>query len=165
MEESKYRLDLPYPAVTLQPSDCRYAKMISGAYAGKGSETTAISQYRVHALYLRELPDVLAAYRGIAASEVIHQELLGGLIKDLCCAPTLRSGETGQFWSGNFPNYRCELIPIFEADAQGERDAIAHYTRMIDCVSNDSIKALFRRIILDEELHLKILLSLIAKYK
>lgn len=161
----RFRSNAPYPAVTIHDGDQRYALMISDAYAGKGSETTAIAQYRFHRLLLNELPDIYTAYQHIAATEMIHQDLLGNLLKNLGMAPKLCSGTVNQFWSGKFPDYRCKLPDIYEADAQGERNAIAHYSMLAERIKNESMQALFRRIILDEELHLSFLNSLIAEFR
>lgn len=161
---SRYRLDLPYPCVTVTECDFKYANMISDAYAGRGSETTAIAQYRAHALYLQCCPEILAAYRGIWEVEMIHQDLLGCLLIQLCAFPKLFSGITRRFWSGNAPVYECSLLPILLADIEGEREAIAHYQRLIACIKNESIQALLERIILDEQLHIEILQSLIDRF-
>ncbi|HWQ75875.1 MAG TPA: hypothetical protein VN441_11205 [Syntrophomonas sp.] len=165
MERSnQYHLNLPYPTVTVTKCDFKYADMISDAYAGRGSETTAIAQYRAHALYLQDRPEILAAYRGISEAEMTHQDLLGGLVIQLCAFPKLLSGVTKQFWNGSFPVYECRLLPILLADIQGEHDAIAHYRRLIACIQNESIQALLGRIILDEQLHVEILQSLVDRY-
>ncbi len=37
-----YLVDLPYPAVAVANPNPHYARIISDAYAGRGSETTAI---------------------------------------------------------------------------------------------------------------------------
>ncbi|MEA5059741.1 MAG: hypothetical protein EOM66_02145 [Clostridia bacterium] len=159
-----YRLDLPYPAVTITECDYKYANMLSDVYAGQVSKTTAIAQYRVHALYLPGYPHVLAAYRGIGEVEMLHQDLLGSLVMKLCASPRLFSGVSRRFWNGSFPAYQCRLLPIFNSDIKGEREIIAVYRRCIECVRNESINALLERIMLDEELHITILQSLIDRY-
>ncbi|WRS28160.1 ferritin family protein [Oscillospiraceae bacterium MB08-C2-2] len=161
----QYILDEPYPKVILQPSDRKYACMLSDIYAGKGSETTAIAQYRVHVHYLTDLPQIHKAYEGIAGAEMIHQDLLGNLICEMGASPILLSGVTNCYWNGIFPDYQCRLPAILESDAQGERNAIAHYTRIANCVTNTSLQALIYRIIQDEQLHLKFLLSLLDEYE
>lgn len=160
-----YRVNLPYPPVTLTQNDRRYAALLSDAYAGKGSETTAIAQYRVHRLYLKKYPEIASAYQQISAVEMLHQDLLGNLVLRLGCPPKLCSRTTGQYWNGSFPMYRSQILLIFESDAEQERHAIAHYAQLIQTIPNESVQTLFKRIILDEELHLHYLEALIAKYK
>lgn len=158
-------IKLPYPSTTLTKEDCKYVSMISDAYAGKGSETTAVNQYNAHRFYLQELPEIYEAYQILASVEMIHQELLGKIIFNLGCPPKLCSRMTNCNWSGGFVNYRNQLIPIFESDAQEERNAIAHYKKMIQAIENSSVQALLQRIIMDEELHLSYLEALITKFR
>ena len=163
--QKELTIDLPYPPVTLTKNDFRYTALISDAYAGKGSETTAINQYRVHRFYLKDFPEIYAAYEILADAEVIHQELLGNIVYRLGSQPKLCSQIFRNYWNGGFVHYRTQLVPIFESDAQEERNAIAHYKMLIRTIPNPSMQALFRRIIMDEELHLAYLESLIAEFK
>jgi bacterioferritin len=160
-----YSVNLPYPEVHITKPNRRYATIISGAYAGKGSESTAIAQYSVHRYYVQDYPDIFNAYKYIAYVEMIHWELLGNLVKDLGLSPKLISYETSAFWSGRFPAHETELSRILQSDIDGERDAVAHYQRMIRAIDNQEIQDLFCRIILDEEKHIEVLTNLYARYK
>ena len=157
-------VDLPYPAVTVTSADIRYTAMLSDAYAGKGSETTAASQYRAHRVLLKDFPELYENYKILAVTETLHQELLGSIVWQLGTIPKLCSCATKQFWSGSFIHYRCQLLPILKSDAQEERNAIAHYHLLIACIPNESMQALFKRILLDEERHLAYLEAAIQYY-
>lgn len=159
----RYHDDLPYPEVTVGKPNLHYARLISGAYAGEGSETTAIAQYMSHRYFTASYPDVFEAYKYIAFVEVIHQNLLGNLILKLGVHPLLFSYETNQFWRGSFPDYQYSIKQIFESDLQGERDAIEHYTRLIHAIDNHDIRSLFKRIIIDEQRHIEIITSLYSR--
>lgn len=164
-ELEKYRVDAPYPEVHItRPNPC-YARIISGGYAGKGSESTAIAQYSVHRYFLQDYLDAFNAYKYLAYVEMIHWELLGNLVKDLGFSPRLISHETNAYWSGGYPANECRFEKIIQSDIAGERDAIAHYNRMICAIDNPEIQALFRRIILDEEKHIEVLTELYSKYR
>lgn len=164
-EYKRYSLDLPYPTVTITKPNRRYATIVSGAFGGKGSEMTAITQYGIHRLFVENYPDVYRAYKYIAFVEMIHWQLLGNLIKDLGLEPRFLSYETNCYWNGSFPAYRHNLGEIIQADIEGEKAAIAHYKRMIDQINNEEIQNLFMRIILDEEKHVEILTELYAGRK
>jgi bacterioferritin len=159
-----YLVDLPYPAVAVAQPNPRYARIISDAYAGRGSETTAIAQYVSHRYFLQGYPEVYQAYRCIALVETIHHELLGSLIRDLGLSPLLASYETNQYWNGSFPEYATDLNRILESDIRGEQDAIAHYTRMIESIDDPAIQKLLRRIILDEQKHVEVLCGFFRAY-
>lgn len=156
-EFNQYRVDLPYPAVTIAKPNPHYARIISGAYAGRGSETTAIAQYISHRYFIQDYPAVSVAYKYITFVETIHQELLGKLIKSLGLDPMFFSYETNRYWSGSYPNYQYTINQILQSDIQGEKDAIAHYTRIINRIGDESIQSLLKRIILDEEKHIEVL--------
>lgn len=154
---NRYHVNLPYPDVTIEKPDRRYAILVSDAYAGIGSEMTAVNQYISHSFFTENYPEVYEAYQYIPLVEVIHLRLLGSLIKKLGLYPRLYSCTANRFWSGSFPSYQSRLKEILESDILGEKDAIEHYTRLISQTGNHSIQELFRRIILDEERHLEIL--------
>lgn len=156
----KYHAGLPYPEVFVARPNLKYARLVSEAYGGKGSEMTAITQYTFHNFYTEGYPGVFEAYEYITFVETIHLRLLGRLIKLLGLVPLYRNGCTGAFWNGSYPNSGTKMKEMLEADIQGEKDAIAHYTRLIRQIPIDRINILFKRIILDEEKHLSVLLSL-----
>jgi|AGTN01.3.fsa_nt_gi Uncharacterized conserved protein len=159
---NRYRVDLPYPDVMVSRVGTGYAAILSGIFAGKGSETTAIAQYASHRFFTLDYPEVFTAYKYIAFVEMIHFELLGSLIKRLGLDPRLYSYEDRRWWSGEDPAYRYAIRAILDSDIEGERDAIAHYTRAIGQIPDEGIRALLRRIIMDEERHIEVLTQLYA---
>ena len=163
-EFNRYHINKAYPDVLISRPNYHYARLVSGAYAGQGSETTAIVQYMSHRYFVENYADVYAAYKYIAFTEVIHQNLLGRLILRLGLNPLLISYETNEFWRGSFPDYQYSLNQILESDIQGELNAIAHYERLIDSIDDKSIQLLFQRIIMDEQRHVEVLYALYAKY-
>jgi len=163
-EFNRYRVDIPYPSINNVKPNPSYAQIISDAYAGQGSETTAIAQYWSHRYFVKYVPDVYVAYKYITIVETTHLELLGNLIQTLGVNPLFYSYETRQYWSGNYPDYQLALNQIILSDIQGEREAIAHYNRIINSIDEKSIQALVLRIILDEEKHIEVLTNLYERY-
>ncbi|WP_073079923.1 ferritin family protein [Sporobacter termitidis] len=147
----------PYPSVEITECNTYYATLISGAFAGPGSETTAITQYTAHNFFTFVQPQITEAYQCIISVELLHLNLLGNLIRDLGLPPKFLTYETHQYWNGSYPVYAYELRPILLADIEGEHAAIAHYTRLIQQIAQPQIQDLFRRIILDEQKHVEIL--------
>jgi bacterioferritin len=159
----QYRVNLPYPEVVVSQINPHYAALLSGTYAGKGSESTAIGQYSTHRFFTQAWPDIFTAYKYIAFTEMTHFWLLGDLIQRLGTNPILFSYEDGRYWKGEFPAYHRAIRPILESDMEGERGAIAHYTRLIGEIEDESIQSLMRRIILDEQRHLYVLEQFYAR--
>lgn len=153
----KYLVDSPYPEVGPLAYNFEYAALVSDAFAGAGSEATALAQYTAHNFHTLEYPQLHFAYECIASVELTHLKLLGGLLLKLGLPPKFISYESSAYWSGEFPEYAYQLRPILLADIEGEKAAIAHYLRLIRQIDCPEIQALFRRIILDEREHLKTL--------
>jgi bacterioferritin len=153
----RYRVSLPYPDVEVGEANPGYAAILSGTFAGKGSETTAIAQYSAHRFFTQSYPEIYTAYKYIAFTEMTHFSLLGRLILRLGTNPKLFSYEDLRWWSGADPAYHCAIRPILESDIEGEHGAIAHYTRIIGQIPHEGIQSLLRRIIMDEERHVEVL--------
>ncbi len=161
----KYLVNLPYPDIPSLSPNARYATLLSGAFGGPGSESTAIAQYTAHNFYTEGWPEINLAYECITSVETLHLNLLGTLIRKLGLHPKFMTYETNRFWNGSYPAYAYEIKPILLADIKGERDAIAHYTRLIQQINCPEIQAVLRRIILDEEKHVEILTGFLACVK
>jgi bacterioferritin len=154
-----YSVNLPYPSVVIYERNTYYAALLSDAFAGPGSETTALTQYTAHNFYTLDYPEITIAYRCILSVEYIHLNLLGNLIRDLGLHPIFMTYETKQYWNGSFPDYASDIKQILLTDIDGENAAIAHYTKLISQIDNLDIQALLTRIILDEKKHIEILTS------
>lgn len=163
-EFARYRVDLLYPEVTVAGPNPHWARLVSGIYAGQGSETTAIAQYTSHRYFTAQVPAAFTAYQYITIVETVHLQLLGNLMLGLGYRPVFASFEDDRWWSGQFPDYQYDLKTILASDIAGERGAIAHYQRLIGQIDDEDIQALFRRIILDEERHIEVLTGLQRAY-
>ncbi|MEA4921545.1 MAG: ferritin-like domain-containing protein [Clostridiaceae bacterium] len=161
----KYLVDQPYPQIPVLSSNNYYATLLSGAFAGQGSEMTAIAQYTAHGFYLADYPEIIQAYECILYVEMHHLDILGKLIHGLGCHPKFITYETKCYWSGNYPVYAYELKPILIADIKAEKDAVARYTRLINQISSPDIQMIIRRIIADEQKHVEIFSGFLSSLK
>lgn len=164
-EFNQYRVPLPYPEAIIGARNEHYARLVSGAYAGSGSELTAITQYAFHNLYTDDYPDVFTAMKYITIVETTHLRMLGKLMIQLGLSPRYGSYETETYWNGLYSDYNTRIGDLLAVDIQGEHDAIAHYNRLVKQIRDENITQLFRRIILDEERHLEVLIPLYDKYR
>lgn len=155
--------ELPYPELAVYSVSRGDVIALTDDYAGRESETTAIMQYSYQSYILKEkYPDVAKVLEEIAIVEMTHHEMLAEAIIESGGDPVIAGRHC--FWSGSTVNYAEDLYTILKADLQGELTAIANYKRTIAALSNKSIAALIERIILDEELHVKIFKKLIEEY-
>ena len=68
------------------------------------------------------------------------------------------------WWNGSFAYYTLDPKKYLMENIKAEKSAIANYERTILNVSNESVKTLLARIILDEEMHIKVFNELLAQY-
>lgn len=151
---TEYSINLPYPKIegTTYPQDIR---CIVDDYSGRAGELTAILQYSYQQYISHGYDEELAKdLLGIAIVEMRHHELLGEAIAQMGGDPIM--GGTTCFWSGSNVNYTKNPIAFVRNNIQAEYQAIQNYRRSIACVRNQSLKDLLARIIMDEELHIKI---------
>lgn len=152
----KYFVDQPYPEIPILKPNNYYAALLSGAFAGHGSEMTAIAQYTAHGFYIEDYPEISKAYECISYVEMHHLDILGKLIYGLGCHPKFITYETNCYWSGNYPVYAYELRPILIADIKAEKEAVARYARLINQINSPDIQIILRRIMIDEQKHVEV---------
>ena len=162
MGHSKYKVDKPYPKVEIDSYNKYYASLLMDDYASIDSEYTAISQY-VFGHILAGDQEVADTFLGIGIVEMTHLDMLGDVILDLGVYPKFRSGD-GEVWNSNFVPYGNSTRERLELAIKAEYGAIAQYREHICKIKDKEIDALLERIILDEELHIKIFKKLLEQY-
>lgn len=158
MDLKPYACELPYPEI--EPvENIADSKLLMPNYGGPAGELTAITTYCFQ-FYItdrnKELKDTL---EGIAKVEMHHHELLGETIFKLGGYPVM-GGRT--YWSGSFVNYTVDPKKFLRQNITAEETAILNYERTVLSLHTESVKTLLERIILDEELHIKIFKELLA---
>ena len=162
-----YHVDLPYPEIKVEKENSRYANILLHNYSGIVSEFTAIDQYVYHKFKLfKGCPAVSQAIGEIAMVEMHHLEMLGELILLLGEDPRywIKKKDKRYYWNGKFVDYGNTLKEYLDYDIQAEVVAIRDYNKALNEISDPNIVKIIERIILDEELHLKIFKELYAKY-
>ena len=161
----KYSVDMPYPNVKVEKKDKELAKKILSLYAGEVSEDTSSHNYIFQMLMFSENKELKEIFEGIAIVEMHHLEILGTLIKELGLAPVFLSIEAGKikWFSGNYVNYNKNLRKILLKNIEIEKMAISNYERIIKETNDKNIVYLFKRIILDERLHIEIFEKLLQQ--
>ena len=160
-------VDLPYPAVENFESNRENVRILSPAYADRESELTAILQYIYHAnvfsgLKMKQYSRLLME---IAVSEMHHLDMLGNMLYQMGALPVFTScpPRLFDFYSTAAVSYSCEPEKMIRDDIRGEQEAIRQYQSMLRRLRNESVSAVISRIILDEELHLRTLQSIMSE--
>lgn len=160
-------VDIPYPSAEGLRPDAESAKIISPAYADRGSEMTAILQYVYQSivfsgLKMKQYSRILVE---IAVAEMHHLDLLGEMLYGLGTFPVFssRPPRLCDFYSAAAVSYSVEPQKMIMDDICGETEAIRSYERMLCSLKNEQVSAVVSRIVLDEKLHLETLKNILSE--
>lgn len=154
-----YQDQTPYPEPQVTKKNRKYAELLLEDYAGKVSEDTAIHLYLYQHLILKQThPHISKILEGIAETEMRHLELLGETITLLGVKPIFGTitNNVINYFDAEYVNYNINLYDILQININSEEEAIRNYQRNIEEIKDPYIQELLRRIIKDEELHIKI---------
>ncbi|MCL2579473.1 MAG: rubrerythrin [Oscillospiraceae bacterium] len=166
IDASPYRSPLPYPIPRELGRNIRFARILQSLYSGPDSELTAVHEYAYHRIFTTaEHPEPAGVLGGISMVEMHHLGLLGDCILRLGLHPTYSfyQGTRRARWSPAFVRYGRTLKAIIDLSIKGEQTAIESYYAAAHRIPDREIGALLRRIIVDEELHIRALTDLRKK--
>lgn len=161
----KVRADLPYPEITDATSDMKTVAILKELLSGRDGEIAAVLQY-IYQSRIANLsePEIANVFEEIGIVEMQHTQKLMDAILAFGGNPQFNNSY-GQYFSAGYVNYSQKLKDMLEANIKGERDAIEDYSKAIQNAQNASLKELFNRIILDEQIHLEIFEKLLNSVK
>lgn len=167
-KHTKYSAKLPYPEPRVERQNLEYANILLKDYAGKVSEFTAVSLYSYqHFVSEGKYKDYAELIGGVAVVEMKHLELLGETIKlegikpmyiNSACPP-------GRPWNAMYVNYATFIKEMLMEDIKSEEKAIENYKYHMSLIKDKYIRKMIERIIMDEELHVKLFTKELQKYK
>lgn len=157
--------DLPYPDIEDLTVDCRSARIIAPAYAGMHGELNAILGYVYHHFNFlgQGMEEISIKLVGISVAEMVHLNILGKMLVKLGSDPVFT----------RIPPYKCDFYTsacvsyaknpkkMIMDDISGELIAIEEYKKITTQLCNESVSAVISRIIIDEELHVKVLKNIL----
>lgn len=161
MEEHGYptKEDLPYPDLDGVKENCAQIRVIAPAYADERSELTAVLLYVYQHVIFEKLgfEEYAKILLEIAITEMKHLELLASAILRLGALPiyTALPPCPVNFYSSRVVARDATPESMILTDIAAERTAIAAYEGMLEKLCEGEVAALIRRIILDEEAHLR----------
>ena len=162
-------LNEPFPTTDGICPDAYSLAVISPAYASSTGELNAILQYLYHFFNFKHqgLMEYAETLERIAIAEMLHLKLLGETITALGAQPVFCQypPTAYNFYSAKFVSYSRNLVNMIEDDIMGERHAICQYSRILQRLKNNQIKAIVSRILEDEKLHLETLKGILNKLK
>lgn len=162
----------PYPPAKADMPNKKYSELIRGSFCGKESEMTAVMSGFYHGMkFSKNCPELSNALIGIAFCELRHFILLGKMLMSLggdpkffCCLTT--NSNAGGWWSANPATISyCETVDkALKGGIAAEKATIAEYKSISDYIDDKGVKAVLKRIIADELLHLETLECLCSRF-
>lgn len=153
-------LQTTYPDIKIEKSNVRYANMLMPAYSGDKGELTAVLQYTYgHIVTMNVPPEIFTqTLECVSLTEMRHFEMLGELILQLGGNPLL-CGPRGCYNASRVSRAANPSRIINDAIAS-ENEAIKEYNRLINSIDDRYVVAILKRIVLDEEHHIKLFTEL-----
>lgn len=161
--------DLPYPSLEGIKKDMAAVRIISPAYADRGSEMTAVLQYVFQAFVFNSkgMENFAHTLHRIAIAEMMHLDTLGTLLCKLGALPVFTSCPPRKFdfYTAAAVSYASEPEKMLLCDIRGEKEAIRGYEKMLCSLQCEQIRAVIARIVEDEKLHLQTLETMLAELR
>ncbi len=160
--KSVCNLSLPYPEIRVERKNPAYASMLALAYASQDGELPTVLSYIYGSMVCENaLPEMLSeTLRCIAVAEMRHLEMLGKLILMLGGDPRFCTSNKRMGINTAMLPYKITPSDIIAQAITGEKKAIKMYENLILSIEDKYVREVLRRIIKDEEHHLKIFTEL-----
>ena len=161
-----YAADLPYPPIQVANPNLNYARAMLDNMASSNSEMSAVSLYFYNQLVSQQNQEISNAFAHIGNIEMHHLAIFGELARQLGEDPKLwaQCGPRKVFWTPAYNQYTCNIQKLLINAINGEKAAIKKYESQSEKIDDDNIVENLKRIIMDEQLHVKILGGLYQKY-
>ena len=161
------KIELPYPDVgKIQPNK-QSARIIAPAYAGLHGEITATLQYLYHRFNFMQEADLKTAevLLGISLAEMEHVEILGKTLLQLGVKPvySLSPPYKYNFYNTSCVSYSNTPEKMLLDDISDEISSITQYEDILKRLDDEYVESIISRIILDEQLHVRVLKEIISK--
>ena len=163
----KYTLDIPYPSTHKLENDIHYGEMILSDLGGTYSKMNTISLYFYnHIILEKQWPKLSNAMEKVCVVKILHLKFLSKMCFQLGVDPRLWEcqNDSLNYWSPNFNVYPQKIDIMLENAILQEKKTINHYQQQISQIDNQIITDMLQRIILDDELHIKIFETFLQQY-
>lgn len=159
-------LNLPYPALQPQKRCPEYASAMLSNIGSSNSEMSAVSLYFYNSVILQpEYSSFARCFHDISIVEMHHLDVFASLALQLGADPRLWSmrNRGTYYWTPAYNQYPRELQEMLENSIKGEMAAIQKYTKQAETIHDNNIVEILRRIILDEQHHIKIFNDMLSQ--
>ena len=154
----QYQVKKPYPPIQVDSPNLTYANEMLSDIAEVVSEMSDVARYFYIAVMANEhYKEIATCFHYISIVEMHHLNIFAQLALKLGADPRLWSGAVyKKWWSPSYIGYSFDLRSMIAESIQAEENAIRKYSQQAETIGDHNIVAILRRIILDEEQHLRI---------
>lgn len=154
-DQCHYRVDAPYPPISVEGPNPTYACEMLSNMAEVVSEMSDVSRYFYIAVVTRQShSEISDCFHHISVVEMHHLDIFAEFACLLGADPRLWSAGK-RWWSPSFIGYPRGLRALIAESIRAEQAAISKYSRQTETICDLHIVAMLNRIILDEEQHLQ----------
>lgn len=156
----------PYPPVQVCERNQAYGRMMLDNMGGNNSEMSAVSLYLYNNLLIDEDERLSNIFHKISIVEMHHLRIFGQIARLMGENPRLWTyrGNRMAYWTPGYNNYPMEIKALLMNALNGEKNAVQKYEQQCQKIADPHIVACLRRIIEDEEIHIRIFESLYDEY-
>lgn len=156
LEDIEVKVDKPYPEIENATPDRITVNILKNLAFSSASEMVAILTYIYQSVIADKThQDIADIFEEIAIVEMEHLDMLMHAITAFGGVPRYEDSN-GVPFNARIINYTQKLNEMLNNNIAGEELAIKDYMEAINRVTNQSLKDLFARIILDEKRHVEI---------
>lgn len=163
----KYIIDTPYPSIDDLTPNIQYAELMLSNLGGLLSEMNAVSLYFYNHIILEEYwKDLADAMFMISKVEMHHLDIFAKMCYRLGADPRLWNchDDLLNYWSPGYNVYPRQILSILDNAILQEQKTINNYQYQMNCIDQPIIQDMLKRIIEDEELHIRIFQYFIKEY-
>lgn len=166
IQDMSFASSAPYPEIAPGCQNNVYASWMQDNMGGANSEMTAVSIYIYNNLITCSYEDIAYIFHKISIVEMHHLNIFGQLTLQLGGNPRLwtQRGRSRLYWTPGYNKYPTVLPAIMENVLHHELSAIEKYERQIANIQNENITDNLKRIVEDEQIHVKIFREIIQEY-
>lgn len=151
-----FKSDLIYPEVKIKDENIDDAKKLLNIYTGRNSIINNIFTYLYQASFLEE--EYSSILKELIEVELFHAKIISKVINLLGFKPRYiyKSINGYKYYNTSYINYETNINKIIIDNLILKEKLIDKYNELINNIEDENVKEILKRIIIDENIHLRI---------
>lgn len=164
--KERFQASAPYPPVRADERNPLYGRMMLDNMGGQHSEMSTVSIYLYNNLLIDDDARLSGIFKQVSIVEMHHLHIFGEIARLMGENPRLwtHQGRQMHYWTPAYNTYALELKPMLLNSITREKLTIQKYQNQCAKIHDTYITECLKRIIEDEELHVKLFEALYEEY-